>query len=371
MVEQTSPSITTPVSTPEGGYDVLLGCGLLERVGQLLKGRGLSGRVAVVTDTTVGPLYAARVLEGLAAAGLTSLVIEVPAGEAHKTLETVRGLYDAFLDAGLDRGDTVLALGGGVVGDTAGFAAATYMRGLPLVQAPTTLLAMVDASIGGKVGVDLPRGKNLVGAFKQPVLIVADLSTLDTLPVEEIRAGLAEVVKHAVIANPELFEMLERGAFRADEVGAEGRLPIVARAVAIKVAIVSEDPYEGGRRMVLNLGHTFAHALEACSGYTMRHGEAVAVGLVAAARLALDLGLCEAALPRRVEALLRGMELPISCRGPTPDALWEAMAVDKKRRRGRLRFVLPEAIGRVVVREDVPRERVLVVLEEMRDECAL
>ncbi len=360
-------SVAIPVPTPEGKYDVLLGLSLLERVGELLREQDLTGRVAVVTDTTVGPLHAARVLDGLAAAGLTGLTIEVPAGEAHKTLETVRSLYDAFLDANLDRGDTVLALGGGVVGDMAGFAAATYMRGLPLVQAPTTLLAMVDASIGGKVGVDLPRGKNLVGAFKQPVLTVTDLSTLDTLPIAEVRAGLAEVVKHGIIADPELFEMLEQGAFRVAEAGAEDHLPLVARAVAVKVTVVSEDPYEGGRRMVLNLGHTFAHALETCTGYAMRHGEAVAVGLVAATRLATDLGLSEGGLPARVENLLRQIGLPTSYRGPTPDALGEAMATDKKRRSGRPRFVLPEDIGRVVMREDVPHERVLAVLEELRE----
>ena len=356
-----------PVTTPDGTYDVLLGRGLLEQAGQLLQERRLTGRVAVVTDTNVGPLHVARVLGGLAAAGLTSLTIEVPAGEAHKTLEMVRSLYDAFLDANLDRGDTVLALGGGVVGDMAGFAAATYMRGMPLVQAPTTILAMVDASIGGKVGVDLPRGKNLVGAFKQPALTVADLSTLDTLPVEEVRAGLAEVVKHGIIADPELFVMLEQGAFRVDKAGAAEHLPILARAVAVKVDVVSEDPYEGGRRMVLNLGHTFAHALETRSGYAMRHGEAVAVGLVAAARVACEMALCGADLPPRVEALLQRIGLPIRYRGPTPDSLWEAMAVDKKRRSGRPRFVLPQAIGQVVIREDVPQQPVLMVLGELRE----
>jgi 3-dehydroquinate synthase len=345
------------VHAPLGDYEILIGEGLLGQMGLLLRQRGLRGRVGIVTNPVVGGLYVQRVQEGLAQAGLDSLVFTVPDGEVYKTLDTVRGLYEQFLDAGLDRSSTLVALGGGVIGDMAGFAAATYMRGLPLVQVPTTLLAMVDASIGGKVGVDLPRGKNLVGAFKQPALVVVDPPTLATLPHEEVRCGLAEVVKAGLIGSVALFAHLE-------EQGADPLPWVLREAIAVKVAVVEEDPFEGGRRAVLNLGHTFGHALETLSGYRLRHGYAVSIGLVVAARAAIRLGLCDPTVEARLRALLERFGLPTGYQGFAPEEIWEAMASDKKKRGQRLRFVLPLRIGEVIVTDQVSKEVVLQALEE-------
>jgi 3-dehydroquinate synthase len=275
----------------------------------------------------------------------------VPEGEQHKTLATVADLYTQFLAAGLDRASTVLALGGGVVGDMAGFAAATYLRGVPFVQAPTSLLAMVDASVGGKTGVDLPQGKNLVGAFKQPQLVIMDTAVLSTLPSDEFRAGLAEIVKHGIIGAPRLFEQLEHE-------GPINLVQLVADAVRVKIAVVEEDPYEKGRRAVLNLGHTFGHALELVSEYTLRHGEAVAIGIVAAAHMAVELGRCAPEVAARITELIERLGLPVAAPGYDVEAVYAAMSHDKKRAGKKLRFIIPQAIGDVVVIDD-PGEEVV------------
>jgi 3-dehydroquinate synthase len=343
------------VHSPAGNYVVRVGEGLLNQLGGLLREEGLTGKAAVVTDETAARLHATTALHALAATGIAAVLVTLPVGEAHKNLDTVRRLYDQFLDAGLDRTSTIVALGGGVVGDTAGFAAATFLRGLPLVQVPTTLLAMVDSSIGGKVGVDLPRGKNLVGAFKQPALVVADTTTLSSLPQADFAAGLAEVVKHGVIGDPELFQHLET-------YGWEPLDWVLARAIDVKRRIVETDPFEQGQRAVLNLGHTFGHALETLSDYQMRHGFAVSVGMVLAARLAVRLGLCEPELAVRLTALLARLGLPTHYTGPAPEQVWAAMAYDKKRQGKRLRFVLPRAVGDVIISGEVPPEVVLEVL---------
>jgi len=347
-----------PVRTPEGSYDILLGPGLLADLGRHLRTRGLKGPVAVVTNTTVGPLYGERAEQSLRRAGYPTALITIPDGEVHKTPETVRRLYDRFVAARLERHSTVVALGGGVVGDLAGFAAATYLRGILFVQAPTTLLAMVDSSVGGKVGVDLPQGKNLVGAFKQPALVVADTETLGTLAEAEWRAGLAEVVKHGLIGAPALLERLEQGEERQAEAW-------LADAVRVKVAIVEEDPFEEGRRAVLNLGHTFGHAIEQVTDYRWRHGEAVAVGLVAACHLSAARGACDSALLERIGTLLTRLGLPTHAPGLDPAALYRAMSTDKKRRGGRLRFVLVRAPGDVFVTDDVPTDVVHETLKWM------
>ena len=236
-------------------------------------------------------------------------------------------------------------VGGGVIGDMAGFAAATYLRGVPFVQAPTTLLAMVDASVGGKTGVDLPQGKNLVGAFKQPAAVLMDVATFATLPGDEFRSGLAEVVKHGIIGAPQLFVQLE-------EEGPTSLLHLVADAVRVKVNVVEADPYEQGVRALLNLGHTFGHALELVSHFTLRHGEAVAVGTVAAANMAAALGRCDPALAARIAHLLERLGLPIQVEGYDLDAVYAAMAHDKKRSGKTLRFVIPQALGDCVVIDD-------------------
>ena len=348
------------VRTPTGSYPIHLGNGLLARVGELAWERGLRGKVALVTNPTVGELYASPVAESLREAGFEPLICRVPDGEVYKTLDSVSSLYDQFIKGGLDRYGAVLALGGGVIGDVAGFAAATYMRGVPLVQLPTTLLAMVDASVGGKVAVDHPRGKNLIGAFKQPELVVIDPLALATLDEAEMRSGWAEVIKAGVIGSPSLFEHLEAR-------GDEPALPVIAEAIRVKVAIVEEDPYERGRRAVLNLGHTFGHALEVLSGFALRHGEAVSIGLVAAARTAVALGLGDETVEERLTMLLQRFGLPTRYEGYEPVEIWRAMATDKKRRGKKLRFVLPKAIGQVVVTDQVPKAVVLEVLERLRE----
>ncbi len=347
------------VRAPAGGYRLLLGEGGLGRVGQFLAEWGGGRRVAVVSDPTVEALYGKAVREVLARAGLESFPVTVPEGEAAKTPRTALHLYRAFFRAGLGRDGLVLALGGGVVGDLAGFAAATYMRGLPWVALPTTLLAMVDAAIGGKVAVNLPQGKNLVGAFWPPALVVADPAVLKTLPGEEFRAGLAEVVKAAIIGRPALFSHLER-------YGPADLLWVIDQAMQVKIALVEEDPEERGRRALLNLGHTFGHALEQASGYRIRHGEAVSVGMVLAARLAWRIGLCEERLVHRLIGLLHSLGLPTAPPAPVaPERAWAGMGGDKKRREGRLRLVLPQGIGRVVVTDRVPAEAIRAVWSEV------
>lgn len=359
------------VTSPEGAYPVVVGQGLLTRVAEIVNSLGdsFSPRCAVVTNPRVGGWYAERVVASLRASGFEPQVSEIPDGENFKRLDTVSAIYDQLLDAQLDRHSILFALGGGVVGDITGLAAATFLRGVPFVQLPTTLLAMVDASIGGKVGVDHPRGKNLIGAFKQPRAVIADVDALGTLPLVEWRAGMAEVVKHAVIGDAGLFESLETGDWKPVLSGVEG-LHVgdwIARAMQVKVAIVSRDPFERGERAKLNLGHTFAHAFEKLSHYEMRHGEAVAIGLVGAARLAARRQMCEASLAERLERLLRAIELPTRTpRQFSADQILCAMTTDKKRVKARLRFVLPRALGDVVMVDDVAPEEIVAVVEETR-----
>lgn len=352
------------VHTPDGAYPIFLGGGLqdLSPLSELLEGQTVSSNCAVITNSTIGALYAARVVESLHTIGFQAHVIEIPDGEQYKTLDTLRDLYDRLIDADMDRHSIVFALGGGVVGDVAGFAAATFLRGTPLVQLPTTLLAMVDSSIGGKVGVDHARGKNLIGAFKQPLAVIADIDTLKTLPEEEFHCGMAEVVKHGMIGDKELFEELQN---------AERRLKIdewLGRAIRVKVDMIVRDPYEKGDRAKLNLGHTFGHALEKVSDYKIRHGEAVAIGLVCATRLAARRKLCDGDLVDRVEGLLRAIGLPTHVPSEfSADEIFDAMQTDKKRLNARLRFILPHDLGNVVLVDDVERGEILRTLHDASD----
>ena len=351
------------VASPEGDYPILVGSGLCARVGALISELGstenFSTRCAIITNPRVRELHAARVVESLRASGFEPRVIDIPDGERFKTLDTVRSIYDQLIDAQLDRRSVICALGGGVVGDLAGFAAATYLRGVPFVQLPTTLLAMVDASIGGKVAVDHPRGKNLIGAFKPPRAVIADTDALATLPDVELRAGMAEVVKHAIIGDAELFERLEHRDWRL-EIG-----DWIARAVQVKVVIVARDPYEQGERAKLNLGHTFAHAFETLSNYELRHGDAVALGLVCAARLAARREMCPANLAAQIANLLHAIGLPTRVpREMSARAILDAMATDKKRVDARLRFVLPRELEDVVIADNVASEEIVAVVEE-------
>lgn len=347
------------VKTPTGSYPVYLAPAGLDALGSLLCEAGIRTRVAVVSDEHVAPLYGGRVLESLKRQGITAILVTLPAGEMHKTLTTVATLYDRFAEAGLDRSGAVVALGGGVITDMAGFAAATYMRGVALVQVPTTLLGMVDASVGGKVAVDHPRGKNLIGAFVQPLMVVLDPLCLDSLPDIERRAGMAEVIKHGIIGDPQLFAALEQG-----DAPALGWL--LQRQLQVKIDVVEEDPYERGRRVVLNLGHTFAHAYETLSDYRLHHGIAVALGMVAAAHLAELRGLCTPETRARIVATLERHGLPVHYDAYPPEAVYDAMGMDKKRQGSQLRFILPRAIGEVIVDGDVPKEQVLAAIERSR-----
>lgn len=349
---------TITVTHPAGSYPIFLGEGALAQTGARLAELGRRGRCAVVTNPTVGQHHAEPLLAGLTEAGFEAGRINIPDGEQHKTLDTVADLYDLFIEAKLDRHSTIIALGGGVLGDTAGFAAATFLRGLPLVQIPTTLLSMVDASVGGKTGVDLPQGKNLVGAFKQPEMVVIDPAVLATLPEAEYRAGMGEVIKHGVIDAPDLFAELEQGG--GQKLSAEQ----LARSVSVKVKVVQEDPFEHGRRAVLNLGHTFAHAFERLANFQMRHGEAVGTGLVCAARLAARLGLCAGDTTERITALVAQTGLPTEPPGFPAEDIWAAMFTDKKRQGNTIRFILPRAIGDVDIFDNILKEDVLAVLKE-------
>ena len=326
------------------GYDVRIRPGLLDQAPGVIRGLSLSGPFAVVTDSNVGRFYGPGLLVGLGKAGEAADLVKFSAGEAHKTLATTEAVWDAFLEKGLERRSTVLALGGGVVGDLAGFAASAYLRGVSWVNIPTSLLAMVDASIGGKTGVDLPQGKNLIGAFHPPRLVLVDPETLATLPRPELRSGMAEVVKHGVIGDPDLFALCEAGweALEMDWTA------VVRRAMALKIRVIQEDPFEGGLREVLNLGHTVGHAVELVSEFRLRHGEAVAIGMVAEARLAEKIGLAEQGLSARIAQTLRGLDLPTEIPSDLDPALIvRAMRVDKKKARGTVRFALPEGIGSV------------------------
>ena len=356
--------LTLSVRCPGGEYPIHIGDGALAHVGGALVAAGVpgGGRVAVVSNLVVAPLYSAQAEGALRSAGFEPFACTLPDGEQHKTLATVAALYDQFLAGGLDRSGTVLSLGGGVTGDVAGFAAASFMRGVCFVQVPTTLLAMVDASVGGKTGVDLPQGKNLVGAFKQPAAVIIDPAVLATLPTDEMRSGMAEVIKHGIIGAPDLFAELE-AVSRGSEPAVRGSQ--IARALGVKIAIVEEDPFERGRRAALNLGHTVGHALERLSGFGLRHGEAVAIGMVAAARVAGELGWAAPSLAARIEAVLVAWGLPVRCPPFDADAIWEAMAHDKKRQGRVLRWVLPREIGQVEIVADVPQDRVRSVLGDM------
>jgi shikimate kinase/3-dehydroquinate synthase len=349
-----------PVEHPQGQYDVIVGSDLLSKLSALAP---LGRSIAVVTDTHVGPLYAGQISD---VAG----VVTVPAGEATKTLATVNGIYEQLLAAGLDRRSTVVALGGGVVGDMAGFVAATYMRGVDFVQCPTSLLAMVDASVGGKTGVDLPQGKNLVGAFKQPTAVVADVTTLKTLPPEEFAAGMAEVIKHGLINDPDLFIKIETGDWRLERVmqsPLSTLQSLIVQAIQVKRDVVQEDPFEQGRRAVLNLGHTFGHAIEQVSHYAVRHGEGVAMGLVAAAHLSAKIGACTPQLQTRIEQVLVNANLPTRIPPDLPlSSIYEAMWHDKKKAANQLRYVLIREVGDVFTSVDVPETAVLETLAAVK-----
>ncbi len=336
-----------------GEYDVLVQS--VEQVGHLLFQRELQNPI-VVTDEHVARFHAERVFTSLRNAGFTPQIVTIPAGEAHKNLDTVQKLWNKFLEHGLDRRSTVIALGGGVIGDMAGFAAATYMRGVNWVCVPTTLLSMVDASLGGKTGFDLPQGKNLIGSFYPPKLVLADPQLLKSLPKAEFISGMAEVVKHGIIADPELFELCAQGLACV----MENLEQAVKQGMAVKIKVIEDDPYEKGFRAALNLGHTVGHAVELVSRFELRHGEAVAIGMVAEARLAERLGRAEQGLSDKIGEVLFALGLPTQIPRELPRAeIIRTMRVDKKKNAKAIRFALPIEIGKVELVEIRDLESVL------------
>lgn len=358
------------VTLPGHRYEVLIEPGGLSRLGEHVRAVAPHQRAALLADAAVMPLHGSVARQSLEAAGYQVLEQPLPSGEAHKTLATVGSLYDALVTARLERKSPLVALGGGVTGDAAGFVAATYLRGVPFVQCPTTLLSMVDASVGGKVAVNLPAGKNLVGAFYQPVLVVADTRTLHTLPPRELRCGLAECVKHGVIRDATLFEWLEQNLQRVLSLDEAALVELVRWNVSIKAAVVMADEKEAGERAHLNFGHTFGHAIETLSAKGSRryeHGEAVALGMVAATQLAVEARHCAAEVLRRLVSLLERIGLPTRAPDlpPTPD-LMATMRVDKKVAGTRLRLILPLRLGAVETRADVADEAVAEAWELLR-----
>jgi 3-dehydroquinate synthase len=341
------------------GYDVRVQPGGLDNLGELLRQRRMAGPVVLVSDQNVAAQFAGRVEKALRGSDFTVSLALIEAGEKHKTMQTISSLWAAFMAAGVERGSTIVALGGGVVTDQAGFAAATYLRGVGWIAVPTTLLGMVDASLGGKTGVDLPQGKNLVGAFHAPALVLADPQTLATLPIGELRSGLAETIKHGILADQRLLACCAALKRQEDPQELAARLPeIVRRGMAVKVQVIEADPFEQGQRAALNLGHTIGHAIELASDFRLRHGEAVALGMVVEAQMAEEMGLAEPGLSETIASLLADVGLPTEI--PTDlatDKILQAMQLDKKRAGSRVRFALPVRIGEVKVGVEVDDER--------------
>lgn len=338
----------------EAGYPIVVRSGAIDHLGEYLADRGWRGRVALVTERNVRARLSDRARAALEAAGLEVAFVNAPSGESAKSLRAVSSLWSAFASAGIARDGGVVALGGGAIGDAAGFAASTYLRGVRVAQVPTTLLAMVDASIGGKTAIDIPAGKNLVGAFHQPDAVVVDVGALATLPRRERSSGLAEIVKTAFLVDRESVAHVERAIPRvlAGDTGAS--FSAIALSAEVKASVVTADPTEQGLRALLNFGHTMGHAYETATGYSVRHGEAVAVGLVYACALAEVLGLAPAALRAEMERLLAKAALPVRAR--LPRAAWALLQRDKKVRAGKVRWILPRRIGRFSEVTDV-RER--------------
>ena len=354
---------TITVSLERNPYDVIIGRSMVKEIGSALADLPIrSGtKILVVSNPDVARPYGDSCLSGLRAAGFNPVLLEIDAGEERKTLQTLSLILDKAQQEGLERTSLMLALGGGVVGDMTGFAAACWLRGIGIVQVPTTLLSMVDASIGGKTGVNHPKGKNLIGAFHQPRLVVIDPLTLNTLPVREFRAGMAEVIKYGVIGDPDLFSRLEEASDLSDPAAMDPTLlhDILVLSAEAKAAVVADDEREGGRRAILNYGHTFGHVVETLTGYgTWLHGEAVAIGMAAVGRLAVQKGLWSEADQQRQLKLIEKAGLPVAWPSLDREAALRTLQGDKKVRHGRLRFVLPTRIGNVIISDEISNEDV-------------
>ena len=378
MIATLQPLRTIPVELERQPYPIVIGNGALEQLGQQLQLQGFKAgtRVLVVTNPDVQAHYGAAALASLQKANFDASTLVIEAGEDQKTPATVALIHDAALERRLERGSLIVALGGGVVGDMAGFAAATWLRGIAVAQVPTTLLAMVDAAIGGKTGVNHPGGKNLIGAFHQPRLVLIDPCVLSTLPEREFRAGMAEVIKYGVIGDPLLFDELEAAAQRDPlaglaslaAVGPELLEHLLLRSAAAKARVVAADEHEAGLRAILNYGHTLGHVVETRCGYgTWLHGEAVAIGMVAAGEIALRMGLWSEADQERQKRLIEAAGLPTEFPPLSRESVWQCLQGDKKVRAGRIRFVLPTAIGQVAIRDDVSLDTILAFAVDSQD----
>lgn len=359
---------TLRVELGDRSYPITIGQGNLVTLPEVLRDLNAKGAVGICTDTNVGPLYGDRVVELAQEAGLRPVLWTMEAGEENKRLTRIEEACGAFLEGGLDRSSLIIALGGGVVGDVAGYAAASFMRGAHFMQIPTTIVAQVDSSVGGKTGVNHPMGKNTIGAFHQPSAVLIDLELLKTLPPREIQAGLAEVIKHGVIADPELFEYMET---HVDAILGKD-LPAleypIRRSCEIKSAIVADDEREHGVRANLNYGHTFGHGVEAVTGYERYlHGEAVALGMHAAAHLSLELGIVDPAFVERQKACIMAYGLPVSWPDLPVEETITCMRRDKKVRAGTMKFVVADKLGHVVHRTDVSEDQVRYALEALKE----
>jgi 3-dehydroquinate synthase len=339
---------TLTVNLAERSYPIHIGARILEQSGELLRQSGLSGKVAVVTNPIVAQLYLDPLHDALHQAGFDVVPVLVPDGEEHKNLASLALIYDRLIAERLERKSCVVALGGGVIGDLTGLAAATYLRGIPYVQVPTTLLAQVDSSVGGKTAVNHAEGKNLIGAFYQPRMVLIDIAVLRSLPKRELIAGLAEVIKYGIIEDPRLFSLLERSIEQIVGLNEQLLTQIIATSCAIKARVVEADEREDDYRAVLNFGHTVGHALEAATHYRrFLHGEAVGVGMIKAAALSAGQGLCDAASRQRISALVQRTGLPVEIPAEvSPGSLVQAMEIDKKAAGGKIKFIMCEGIGK-------------------------
>jgi len=359
-----------PVPVPGQSYDVAIAPGGLDHLGHWMQPLELGKRVLLVSSPPIFKHYGERAIASLTQAGFEVAQCLLPPGERYKTPATLQKIYDAALSHRLERSSTIVALGGGVIGDMAGFAAATWLRGVRFVQVPTSLLAMVDASIGGKTGVNHPQGKNLIGAFHQPRLVLIDPEVLKTLPAREFRAGMAEVIKYGIIWDADLFEQLEQ-ASRLDQfryLSADLLQTILTRSCQAKADVVSQDEKESGLRAILNYGHTIGHAIESLTGYrVVNHGEAVAIGMVAAGAIAVACNLWEEADTQRQLALIQKTGLPTQVpAGISIDAILASLQTDKKVKAGQVRFVLPTRIGASIVTDQVTPETIVAVVQAMQ-----
>jgi 3-dehydroquinate synthase len=356
------------VGLAERQYPIAIGGDCLEALGpRVLEALPKCDRLLVITNPELGRLHANKVTRSLQKAGLAAEVMGIPEGEQHKSLRTVEEIWDHLIQHGYTRQSALLALGGGVVGDITGFAAACYMRGIPFVQVPTTLLAMVDSSVGGKTGVNHPRAKNTIGAFWQPKLVFIDIGFVRTLPTEEFRSGFAEVIKHGVIRDASYFEYLETHLDLIFAQNDRTMIRLVEGSCRIKAEVVAQDERESGLRAILNFGHTLGHAVEVLSDYgNLRHGYAVSIGMMAAAGIAERLEMVGADFTSRLKALLEFSGLPVRFPPLDEEAVMDRLRTDKKVRDGRVRFVLPVRMGEVVIRDDVPPEVILEVIRAMK-----